>query len=1246
MKRKMIGVLALLFLVCPLAGMERNAKPVPRPNRPFSVNKRNPFDTPQMYAQAQIPQPYPKGGAFVAAPARRTEEPDPGEQPKPAGFKPSPRAIKPAQSPVPDSSVQGQVTLPLSEYERVMLQANSGEDSGEGIAAGLTLISSADYSGKVEEKNLNLRVNIKGRVYKKGLNKIYLFKVTDGFNISEFRSIKESTELISDEQGYYLMVNSNKVGSEYEAGYVLDVPLDDQDKAMQAIIPSPAAMFSSFNVETGPGLKPRVSPALKTRVDQLEAGWSLQASLPKCDEIILTLAPEEPSGNYNFTNASYRGEVNGQSALFEVNAELITEQFNTRVPLAGLDLALSQVLVDGKTTAVKIEDGRFVLAGLAPGRHKLLLKFYLQVLESREGSSVLAPVFPAAVTSMEFIIPGASVQADASPSFGQKLAVQGGKTYLRTQLPLTSQVRISWGEKSMEKLMLASGQKQPLRLYAETFSRVYLEDGLLRVSQEIDFRVARGDVSRLVFNLPKGVEVISMEGKYIKSWNNRDDKQGRICEVYLDRKVKEQYQLLVVYEKLLEGLPLKLDYPRLKMQEVEREKGVIVVMRNDALRVQPAQVQGLRPVELDNLGPGEEPLFIYKYLKPDYNLELDLAEPAEQNAEVSANLWGLISIGEGIMNVRTQIDYLVQRAGTSSFLVELPPEVNLTGVQGKYIRGQEIVPLKDRKQLKVTLTKPVHGKWSLFLNYEKLIDRKAGQIDFPFAELPGIKSAEASFGVEALANMEVKIAQSENIKQLDLSRIPEAIKDQAQSLILLGFSYSSMEEVSKKRLLKLSINKYEDVAVKDAIIDEAHFMTLCLENGFCITKAVFSVRNKSKQYLELTLPKSSELWSTFLVGDAVRPSRNSEGNYLVPLTRSESAMSGMENFPVEVVYADHVKKWGSTGKLALAMPKLNLVVREMSWYLFLPDGYDYRGFSGMEMIQKKPKKADQQELKELVAAFSMPLLAPNFLRFQARAKQSEPKQDLGAIFTAQTSYFSEHNTYGRTFADIGWEPKGAIRYSYYLGKDVIAPPTNAYPAQGLFTGTRVDANSFQVIAIGNVDNDNVPDIWMIDQEKKLVNLVDDVKLGEFTDEAEAALQELKKSGLIADVDALKRLTPVSAAIYATGILPIKLDIPQQGKIYEFKKLFPEEGAGKKTPSVSFWYFPIKMARGAKGFTWLTLAGMLVIGIGAAVGYARRHPDGSQKVARGAGKTVKYIFLGWIALQFAGCGVMMLFGLFH
>nr|AFX67099.1 pilin [Myxococcus sp. 159B07] len=55
---------------------------------------------------------------------------------------------------------------------------------------------------------------------------------------------------------------------------------------------------------------------------------------------------------------------------------------------------------------------------------------------------------------------------------------------------------------------------------------------------------------------------------------------------------------------------------------------------------------------------------------------------------------------------------------------------------------------------------------------------------------------------------------------------------------------------------------------------------------------------------------------------------------------------------------------------------------------------------------------------------------PNFIKFQARSKQSEAKTNLKALYTAQKSFFSEKDRYSNFANEIGFAPERGNRYGY------------------------------------------------------------------------------------------------------------------------------------------------------------------------------------------------------------------------
>ena len=128
---------------------------------------------------------------------------------------------------------------------------------------------------------------------------------------------------------------------------------------------------------------------------------------------------------------------------------------------------------------------------------------------------------------------------------------------------------------------------------------------------------------------------------------------------------------------------------------------------------------------------------------------------------------------------------------------------------------------------------------------------------------------------------------------------------------------------------------------------------------------------------------------------------------------------------------------------------------------------------------------------------------PNFMRFQAKSKQSEAKTNLGAIGTTAESFRTEQDTYiVAAITDLGWAPQGSTRYSYWYdvggtvtafnvptvasagGCDTTADPTTVAVAA---------AATFNAVAEGDIDgNDATCDEWDYDQDRALTNRINDV----------------------------------------------------------------------------------------------------------------------------------------------------------
>jgi type IV pilus assembly protein PilA len=144
------------------------------------------------------------------------------------------------------------------------------------------------------------------------------------------------------------------------------------------------------------------------------------------------------------------------------------------------------------------------------------------------------------------------------------------------------------------------------------------------------------------------------------------------------------------------------------------------------------------------------------------------------------------------------------------------------------------------------------------------------------------------------------------------------------------------------------------------------------------------------------------------------------------------------------------------------------------------------------------------------------LAIPNFMKFQARSKQSEAKSNLKSIFTAEKSYYAEHDTYTPYVADMGFAPERGNRYQYDVGTagkltdrsvstdatltddtgigvDVLKYGTGAVPAAaatllsagnlGTYTSMVKPSIIFNAGASGNIDTETTGwDQWQVSSE--------------------------------------------------------------------------------------------------------------------------------------------------------------------
>jgi type IV pilus assembly protein PilA len=129
------------------------------------------------------------------------------------------------------------------------------------------------------------------------------------------------------------------------------------------------------------------------------------------------------------------------------------------------------------------------------------------------------------------------------------------------------------------------------------------------------------------------------------------------------------------------------------------------------------------------------------------------------------------------------------------------------------------------------------------------------------------------------------------------------------------------------------------------------------------------------------------------------------------------------------------------------------------------------------MLIKKKKEKGFTLIELMIVVAIIGILAaiaiPNFMRYQAKAKQSEAKANLGSIYTSEITFRAESDRFAQTIAGIlDWAAAGSTRYAY--------------------TMTNAATTTFTADATSNIDADGTIDGWQIRENKTLTNTTNDV----------------------------------------------------------------------------------------------------------------------------------------------------------
>jgi hypothetical protein len=495
-------------------------------------------------------------------------------------------------------------------------------------------------------------------------------------------------------------------------------------------------------------------------------------------------------------------------------------------------------------------------------------------------------------------------------------------------------------------------------------NQVRLGSEAVRLSARIDYTIKRAGVFSLRLALPAGYRLESVTGTNVSQWVEhvgKDDVPGvpqRVLEVTLKQRTLGPYTLRCVLVQAYSEPPRTFSVTGVHPLGADKLSGFITVATDPGLAVKTDSLDGATEIPYGSAESGKDAILRVPNSDDTASTEPNASAPASALAYkfitsapgaapswilsvatetvepwVRAEILNTITLTETLVSGRTLVKYEVANAPAKEFRLRVPTAFRNVELIGAQIRRRD----KTNDEWRVELQSKFRGEYLLTVTWE--LPKGADTNTVPLTGIQALGVERETGFVSLIARPPLQITDkgtSELLSRIDVRELP-AWGGPVDPATVLAYRY-----LRPGYSLTLEARRFTDAEALQALIDSVRLTTVVADDGQVMTEAVLSVRNNGRQHLEVELPADSSLWSAFVAGEPVRPSKR-DGKLLLPLTREIASDAPIE---VELTFIGSETFPKHRGAVSLVSPRFDVPLKNARWDLFLPPDYEYRPAGG------------------------------------------------------------------------------------------------------------------------------------------------------------------------------------------------------------------------------------------------------------------------------------------------------------
>ena len=444
--------------------------------------------------------------------------------------------------------------------------------------------------------------------------------------------------------------------------------------------------------------------------------------------------------------ASYRGRANADTGALQLQASILVTlgrpgQWKT-VPLVGEDVVLARATVAGKPIPVSTDRGYHVWITDRVGELTVELELLIPARGPRGSIEYDFQVARTPVTSFESTFPMAGLEPRLDGAVRSNVESVGGETVLSAVVRPTTRIHLV-GFRD-----LGASAASRAHVYVDTLNLLSVDENSLELFAALRYTILYAGTKEFLVHLPKGVKVISADGRGAFRYTLEDTAEGILLRGETAFPIRDSYEISLRLERdLPKDGEITFEVPLPRCQGVERQVGWLAVEVPGKTRLEEAQRAEMLAIDMRQLPPdlvrsAVSPILeAYRYHDASQRrLHLKATRLPEQETESDSvdrvRAFSVVSKGGDVL---TEMRISLRNRLRHSIALDVSKG---TRVRSVLLDGRPVKPSRDGSRLMLPLERSAGNASQLTpITLQVILEDRVDELDFlgtPELQLPAV----------------------------------------------------------------------------------------------------------------------------------------------------------------------------------------------------------------------------------------------------------------------------------------------------------------------------------------------------------------------------------------------------------------------------------------------------------------------------------------------------------------------------